>query len=103
MYRWMFDNRAALADTTLLDITMPGTHDSGAFMLTNHIMPGSLPWPWIKLLDVLAKTGLGYVVQWAKSQTADIASQLHHGVRFFDFRAGASSSLPADRSVGPSA
>ena len=94
---------AALANQTLLDITMPGTHDSGAFSLTNHIIPGSLPWIWTQLLDVIARSGLGYVVQWAKSQTADIASQLHHGVRFFDFRAGASSSLPADRSVGPSA
>lgn len=95
----MYDNRDALADVGLLNITMPGTHDSAAFSLTNHIMPGSLPWPWIQVLDILAKAGMGYIVQWAKSQTADLATQLHHGVRFFDFRAGVKSSLLVHPSV----
>jgi hypothetical protein len=84
----MYDNRDALGGKDLLNISMPGTHDSTAFSLTNRIMPGSLPWPWIELLDLLAKAGMGYIVNWAKSQTADLTTQLNHGIRFFDFRAG---------------
>lgn len=87
----MYKNRDALAALDLLHITMPGTHDSAAFSLTNRIMPGSLPWPWIQLVDIIAKAGMGYIVSWAKSQTADLTTQLHHGVRFFDLRAGVQS------------
>lgn len=84
----MYDNRNALSEKSLLHVTLPGTHDSATFRLNKRIMPGSLPWPWIQLLETVLKAGIGYVVNWSRSQTADLHSQLQHGIRFLDFRAG---------------
>lgn len=37
---WMEDNWATLGNRTLAQVTLPGTHDSGAFNLTTALEPG---------------------------------------------------------------
>jgi hypothetical protein len=88
----MGDFEEDLANLTLLDITLPGSHDSAAYKLKRSIMPGSLPWPLYLIVQLAADAGLSaadYVIHWALSQDRDITEQLDHGIRFLDLRAGA--------------
>lgn len=85
------ENKAALGDLGLLNITLPGTHDSAAFKLNSHIMPGSLPWALRQVLQLAANLGLSpaaYIINWSKSQNLDLRAQLNSGIRFLDLRAG---------------
>jgi hypothetical protein len=81
----------ALANKTLAQLTLPGSHDSASYKLKRTIMPGSLPLPLYLIVQLAADAGISaadYVIHWAMSQDMDITRQLDHGIRFLDLRAG---------------
>ena len=40
---WIGDSMSIIGEKTLKEITLPGTHDSGAYYLTEIQMPGDTP------------------------------------------------------------
>jgi hypothetical protein len=80
----------------LWEVTLPGTHDSGTYHLTNHLAPSSDIPDWVKRIIEFVK-GLrpipvdnfvdSLLQDWSKAQEADLAGQLNAGIRFFDVRA----------------
>lgn len=88
---WMGDNISKLGNKSLLDITIPGTHDSGAFNLTDRLMPGDQPDNIEQLIWVaehLFKPVGDVIRAWATSQDRTFTQQLEGGIRYFDVRAG---------------
>lgn len=88
---WMGDNISKLASKSLKDITLPGTHDSGAYNLTDSLMPGDqkdiieeLLWVAEHLLQPVGEIVRG----WGTSQDRTFYQQLEGGIRYFDIRAG---------------
>ena len=92
------------ADKKLLDLTLPGTHDSGAYDFIIEIMdpdkndvlrlvyaaleflkrtPGALQGAVIGMTDTQIKRS---VRNWGKTQNLDIFGQLEAGIRWFDLR-----------------
>lgn len=71
-------------------ITVPGSHDSGAFWLDEDM--GLAPDRPKFVANISQKLGLldstikSYVKKWAMTQSLNIAEQLSAGVRYFDFR-----------------
>jgi hypothetical protein len=87
----MGDNDDKLASKSLLNISLPGTHDSASYHLTRRIMPGTLPWPLDTVVQLATDAGLStaeYIIKWSQSQRFNIGEQLRHGIRYFDLRAG---------------
>lgn len=103
---WMGDHATVLANRSLLNLTLPGTHDSAAYEMTLQVMPGSLPWPLAQLLQIAAQSGLPlgeFIIHWAISQDQSVRQQLEAGVRFLDLRAGFNGShwVTCHSMVGP--
>jgi hypothetical protein len=92
--RWMEQHEGLLRDHSLLNITLPGTHDSASFALTDRVMPGSLPWPLGALVALLMDLWWGaarWIIGWSQAQTLGIGEQLRQGARYLDMRTGATS------------
>jgi len=89
---WMKDYRHALANKTLLDLTLPGTHDSASFYISNQTAgEGPVYNELLNLLKFVSKK-LGIPIEviikrWSKSQTNNFSDQLKLGVRYIDLRA----------------
>jgi len=76
---------------TLQQITLPGTHDSGAYNLTHELAPDA---SGSEILDALIKIAekLGVpiwevITPWAKAQDRDFYEQFKAGIRYVDLRA----------------
>lgn len=81
--QWMRDLREVLNPRPLWEITLPATHDSGAFRLESE--------PWSKPVPEGCRAEKfpvppGLVEPYAIAQSRDIGGQLSHGVRYFDLR-----------------
>eukprot|EP01097_Dermamoeba_algensis_P010622 TRINITY_DN7920_c0_g1_i1.p1 TRINITY_DN7920_c0_g1~~TRINITY_DN7920_c0_g1_i1.p1 ORF type:complete len:384 (-),score=70.00 TRINITY_DN7920_c0_g1_i1:131-1282(-) len=88
---WMERNWKNVKDKTLMDLTLPGTHDSGAFYLTPSLMPGYTEAFLEDLIKVAEKIGVpinDIITPWALSQDRSFYEQLTAGIRYIDFRAG---------------
>ena len=85
---WM-RNAPWLHNRSLYEITLPGTHDSGAYMLYNHYLRGFVA-DWIEhameLAQLLHIDVYHIVKMWALSQTGSVAEQLRAGARYIDLR-----------------
>ena len=87
----LFDNKNWMStlkkDTKIMDITLPGTHDSLAFkdLSTERFHDHD---KFVKYIDKLNWVpGLKKKIsRWVKTQPCDIYQQLKCGIRFFDFR-----------------
>jgi hypothetical protein len=77
---WMTRNFRAFVDRTLAQIALPGTHDSGAYDLSDRKSPERSTAEW------LAGLGLNITKPWAKTQRLDIQGQLEGGIRWLDMR-----------------
>ena len=90
---WMAEDAASLYARTLHEVTLPGTHDSGAYWLTKRIIPDArFPPAWASAA-IAAAERLGVPVDeiitaWALTQSADVGAQLRAGFRYLDLRAG---------------
>lgn len=85
---WM-RNAPWLHNRSLYEITLPGTHDSGAYMLYNNYLRGFVA-DWIEhameLAQLLHIDVYHIVKMWALSQTGSVAEQLRAGARYIDLR-----------------
>jgi hypothetical protein len=90
---WMAEDAASLYARTLHEVTLPGTHDSGAYWLSKQTIPDArFPPRWVAAA-IAAAERLGVPVDevitaWALTQTADVGEQLRAGFRYLDLRAG---------------
>merc|ERR1719223_743124 len=87
---WMGEVSSTIAKQSFLDLTLPGTHDTMTYDLSETIAAGG-----IDDHDVLSKVlndfghipAIGdYIRQQAQSQGLTVTQQLDAGVRFLDFR-----------------
>lgn len=88
---WMGDSMSILHDKTLKSITLPGTHDSGSYYLSDRPMPGDQS-KFIenlyKLIPNFMNAPKHFIKNWAISQNLPIYEQLQSGARYLDLRAG---------------
>lgn len=83
-------------NVSLSDIFIPGSHDSGTYVLSKRIQPEPLSDFLDRLLDIccriLKKFGIPIwkvITPWAMTQTQSIFTQAQSsGIRYFDIRAG---------------
>jgi len=87
--QWMYLMRENLANMTPPELTLPGTHDSGAYYLSNDISPGVPDWllDLVKVLEDMGVDSIGIVREWAITQYLTVYQQLLLGARFIDLRA----------------
>ena len=90
---WMAEDAASLYARTLHEVTLPGTHDSGAYWLSKQTIPDARFPPQWAAAAIAAAERLGVPVDeiitaWALTQTADVGEQLRAGFRYLDLRAG---------------
>ena len=89
---WIGDSMSVIGDKTLKEITLPGTHDSGAFNLTaSIIVPGEANELEAKIIEIAEYVGIPaeyLITVWALAQDQDFYSQMVGGIRYFDLRCG---------------
>lgn len=92
MYRtWMENLFEVLKDRKLFQLTLPGTHDSGAYELSRTRTPGSrssIP-QWVEFLRQYAVFhGVidQVIVDFSLTQSVPIGKQLDGGIRYLDLR-----------------
>ena len=86
---WMEDNLNFIGNYTLNEIMIPGTHDSGAFTLSDKMCPnGDLDIKkWVDLASKLHIDVTQLIRKWGIAQPKNIYTQLTSGVRHLDLRA----------------
>lgn len=89
--QWMHDvyGPANLAHKSILDITLPGTHDSATFKLQENFAPGSdaLLEDIVEIADRFGIDAFPLIESWATAQNLTLFQQLAVGARFIDLRA----------------
>lgn len=78
-----------IANLTLSELVVPGTHDTGTYALIEQLAPDVNVWVQ-DLLVTLRKMGVEKPYQvikgWADTQNSDVYTQLYKGARFLDIR-----------------
>jgi hypothetical protein len=88
----MGDMMGLIENVTVLDLTLPGTHDTMTWDLCPVVSDGAndLPAPVADLLHQLGDWG--HLGEFARNQSVtqglNVTQQLDNGVRFLDFRVG---------------
>ena len=90
---WMKDNFETLKNKRLYQITLPGTHNTGTYSMSDMVSPGDELSPFIRWIQSKVPTAFstGVIHEWSKTQTQSVAEQLAGGIRFFDLRIARSS------------
>lgn len=88
---WMQQLLPYISHLHLFNLTLPGTHDSGTYILTSALSPDPTG---NKVLDALVKLAerLGIplqdvIIPWAIAQSKSLHDQAEDGMRYFDIRA----------------
>lgn len=83
----MEEKWSSIANLTLKELTLPGTHDSGSWSVTDELI--GLP-QWINtIVKVADHLGIevGEIIDgWARSQTHNFFDQFSFGIRYVDVR-----------------
>lgn len=84
---WMTELPPCVRLLPLTHLTIPGSHDSGAYDLK---LWGKIRWDsfaqikrWLKFIPLLTKP---VIKRWSQTQKVDIRTQLQNGIRYFDMR-----------------
>lgn len=91
---WMgdlMDSAAPLADRTLDQVAVPGSHDSGSYYLTKALQPGAQPdlvEDLIKFCEMLGIPAEDIITPWGEAQNVSVFEQLSGGMRYIDLRSG---------------
>mmetsp|Transcript_42983 Transcript_42983/g.69870 ORF Transcript_42983/g.69870 Transcript_42983/m.69870 type:complete len:500 (+) Transcript_42983:21-1520(+) len=93
LQNWMGGLAPAIKNLSILDLALPGTHDTMTYDLSRRISDGANDLPpsvsWI-LHEIAPILGIAEVGQFIRSQAVtqrlNITEQLENGVRFLDFR-----------------
>lgn len=85
---WMGQMKDLLAQRTLADMLLPGTHDSGTYDLKKELAPDAdAPIPRIWSLRADGSFGVeDFILGWAHCQEQDFFTQLCDGIRYLDLR-----------------
>lgn len=85
---WMGQIYNNIANTSLNDLMLPGTHDSATHDLGAAISPDINSSAWIAALNGVgvAQVGGAVISQLGKAQTYSIKEQLERGIRYLDIR-----------------
>lgn len=89
--RWM-SSMPAIGNLVLMDLCLPGTHDSLSYDLSDHVAEGdsipSLPTihGFLEMNPTAKHLVMNEVMKLCKCQTISIQEQLDAGIRFLDFR-----------------
>ena len=88
---WISDSLDIIGNLTLLELTLPGSHNSAAYHLTNEIMQGEIS-KTNKILftlgEILTNRVSSMTKAWSLTQSQNLYSQMQGGIRYFDIRAG---------------
>ena len=87
---WMEDSFEKLKQKSLKEITLPGTHDSGSYYLTDIIEEGedTLFWEAIYTIANMQNKNVGKkIIDWTKTQDLNLYQQMQAGARYIDLRA----------------
>ena len=86
---WIGDSLGVIGEKTLQQITLPGTHDSDSYNLTNLAVPycESTIALFTPLAQALNQPLDAVVITWSKCQDQTIYQQMKDGMRYFDVRA----------------
>jgi hypothetical protein len=88
---WIGDALSVIGNLTLKQVTLPGTHDSGAYYLGNAPIPGEDFSETEQIFLVAEELDLPVEVvtrNWALTQTQNFYDQMKGGIRYFDLRSG---------------
>eukprot|EP00929_Paragymnodinium_shiwhaense_P001067 TRINITY_DN101295_c0_g1_i1.p1 TRINITY_DN101295_c0_g1~~TRINITY_DN101295_c0_g1_i1.p1 ORF type:complete len:465 (+),score=47.19 TRINITY_DN101295_c0_g1_i1:111-1505(+) len=86
---WMGQLEPVVEDATLLDLSMPGSHDTMTYDLSDAVAEGyeGLGPVVSKILHTVTPVVAGrFIREQGQTQGLDIVAQLNAGVRFIDFR-----------------
>jgi hypothetical protein len=90
---WMGEMMPVIGPLSLLDMALPGTHDSMTFDLSTTVsdgandLPAWLSWVLHEVAPVIGVAGVGTAVRnQAQTQGLNMTAQLEAGARFIDFR-----------------
>jgi len=78
---------ANISTLTLQQITIPGTHDSGTFDLTDEIL--GIPELYTEMVYIADKLGIPVseiIIGWSHTQTENFYNQYLDGIRYLDIR-----------------
>lgn len=88
---WMGELHAQLESYTLFELTLPGTHNCGSYLLSDDLMPGD----WgekseaaLKVAEFLHIPVEDVITPWSLTQDRSVLEQLELGSRYLDLRAG---------------
>ncbi|CAG9318692.1 unnamed protein product [Blepharisma stoltei] len=88
---WMGSSLNIIGGKTLKQLTLPGTHDSGAFWLSDTPLPGA-DYACHNAFEIISKETEQPMVTvmkpWELAQDQNIYNQLVGGIRYIDLRAG---------------
>lgn len=96
---WMQELGPLLANQTLLDLSLPGTHDTMTYDLSTTFsdnaedIPSALSWILHTFGSEIPTVG-NFGRDQSKTQGLDITAQLNAGIRFIDFRIGYTRNSP---------
>lgn len=88
---WISDSLAYIGDKSLKNLTLPGTHDSGTYYLTDVPMPGDTSGLNEFLFKVAVDLDVSFgevAISWGRSQDQNFYQQMQGGIRYFDLRSG---------------
>eukprot|EP01047_Picozoa_sp_COSAG01_P070619 COSAG01_NODE_10755_length_2086_cov_2.976346_1_plen_387_part_00 len=86
---WMGKSSALISNVTLLDLALPGSHDTMTYDLSTALSDGyeGMPGPVSKILHSLTPLVAGeFIRDQGRTQGTNITAQLEGGLRFLDFR-----------------
>lgn len=82
---WMSLFSDAIAHVPLHTLCLPGTHNSGAYALSTHIL-GNVP-AWIRMVYDITQGAPSHVIRtWGEAQGVSVRGQLNRGARYLDLR-----------------
>lgn len=81
--QWMSEHQNNLSDKNLNQIYLPGSHDSGSYLISSTSKFATDINSTLKSFGDIAKP---IIANWSKTQLDNFYTQLSHGIRYFDLR-----------------
>ncbi|XP_026822274.1 PI-PLC X domain-containing protein 3 [Rhopalosiphum maidis] len=84
---WVSELPKPLTRIPITELAIPGSHDSFSYTITPHSKLGPDASRLVKYLNCLLGPAMRrFVYKWSITQTCNIQTQLHLGIRYFDLR-----------------
>lgn len=83
--RWMELDFEKIKNLKITDLTLPGTHESGAYEFSDIVSPDAPDFVYRLSREYNISTSL-FFKEWSRNQLKNITQQLNDGIRYFDIR-----------------